>query len=79
MGTISGQLTFVIVYMIWFGSAETSGKAGGEVLKAHKNLMLVRTCRMNDLSNRIYGWYSGWYVFFGGLDLDVITTSECDQ
>lgn len=38
-GFVSGAAYFVIVYIIWFGSAKKLAvKAGGEVLKAHKIL-----------------------------------------
>jgi bacteriorhodopsin len=73
-GAISGAAYFVIVYMIWFGSAKKLAvKAGGEVLKAHKIL-----CWFVLVGWAIYpigymagtpGWYDG---IFGGLDLDVI-------
>ncbi|MDM9631042.1 bacteriorhodopsin-like [Robiginitalea aurantiaca] len=73
-GLISGIAYFIIVYIIWFGSAKKLAEnAGGAVLSAHKTL-----CWFVLVGWAIYplgymagtpGWYEGW---FSGLNMDVI-------
>ena len=73
-GLISGIAYFIIVYIIWFGSAKKLAEnAGGAVLRAHKTL-----CWFVLVGWAIYpigymagtpGWYEG---FFTGLNMDVI-------
>ena len=73
-GLISGIAYFIIVYIIWFGSAKKLAEnAGGAVLSAHKTL-----CWFVLVGWAIYpigymagtpGWYEG---IFTGLNMDVI-------
>ena len=57
-GLVSGLAYFWIVYEIWMGSAsKLAASAGGAVQVCSQNTLLVRSCRMGNLSYWIYGWY----------------------